>query len=86
MHDVAGTSDSVPCAYDGRAFERIGNTTRRMSQERFEALLLDRAHSRRRWENQIADEITIRDIDREEVSGVLAEEISEQARQTGHCK
>ena len=75
---VAGTSDSAPCAYDGRAFERIGNTTRRMSQERFEALLLDRAHSRRRWENQIADEITIKDIDREEVSRII-----EAARSTG---
>jgi ATP-dependent DNA helicase RecG len=75
---VAGTSDSVPCACDGRAFERIGNTTRRMSQERFEALLLDRAHSRRRWENQIADEITFKDIDREEVSRII-----EAARSTG---
>ena len=75
---VTGTSDSVPCACDGRAFERIGNTTRRMSQERFEALLLDRAHSRRRWENQIADEITFKDIDREEVSRII-----EAARSTG---
>jgi ATP-dependent DNA helicase RecG len=75
---VAGTSDSVPCAYDGRAFARIGNTTRRMAQERFEALLLDRAHSRRRWENQVADEITTKDIDREEVSRII-----EAARSTG---
>jgi len=33
--------------------------------------LLDRARSRRRWENQIADEITIKDIDREEVSRII---------------
>lgn len=75
---VASTSDSVPCTYDGRAYERVGNTTRRMSQGRYEALLIDRAHSRRRWENQVADEITIKDIDREEVSRII-----EAARSTG---
>jgi ATP-dependent DNA helicase RecG len=46
---VAGMKDSVPFTYDGRAFERVGNTTRKLAQERYEALLLERAHSRRRW-------------------------------------
>ncbi len=68
---VGGLSDSVPFTIDGRAFERVGNTTRKMAQERYEALLLERAHSRRRWENQIADEITIRDVDRDEVFRIL---------------
>ena len=43
------TLDSVPFTYDGRAFDRVDNTTRKMTQERYEALLLERAHSRRRW-------------------------------------
>jgi ATP-dependent DNA helicase RecG len=51
---VNANHESVPYAYDGRAFERIGNTTRKMSQERYESLLLNRAHARRRWENQSA--------------------------------
>jgi len=68
---VSGLSDSVPFTFDGRAFERVGNTTRKMAQERYEALLLERAHSRRRWENQVADELTIRDIDRDEVFRIL---------------
>ncbi len=63
---VRGTTDSVPFAYDGRAFERFGNTTWKMTQVRYEALLQSRAHSRRRWENQEADELTLRDIDRQE--------------------
>ena len=75
---VAGISDSVPFTYDGRAFERVDNTTRKMTQERYEALLLERAHSRRRWENREADELTIKDIDREE-----AQRIVEAARSTG---
>lgn len=75
---VAGVGDSVPFTYEGRAYERVGNTTRRMSQERYEALLLDRAHSRRRWENQVADEITLKDLDRDEVFRIV-----EAARSTG---
>jgi ATP-dependent DNA helicase RecG len=68
---VDGAKDSVPFTYDGRAYERVGNTTRKMPQERYEALLLERAHSRRRWENQAADEVTIKDIDRGEVFRIL---------------
>ncbi len=68
---VAGLTDSVPFTYDGRPFERVNNTTRKMPRERFEALLLERMHSRRRWENQIADEMTIKDIDRDEVFRIL---------------
>lgn len=64
---VVGISDSVPFTYEGRAFERVDNTTRKMTQERYETLLLERAHSRRRWENQAADELTLKDLDAEEV-------------------
>ncbi|MDI7268612.1 MAG: ATP-binding protein [Myxococcota bacterium] len=68
---VGGTCEAVPCTYDGRPYERVGNTTRRMPQGRYETLLLERAHSRRRWENQVVDEITIRDIDRQEVLRIV---------------
>ncbi len=59
--------ESVPYTFDGRAYERIGNTTRKMSQERYESLLLDRAHARRRWENQPAMVTRLSDLDREEI-------------------
>jgi ATP-dependent DNA helicase RecG len=68
---VAGSNDSVPFTYDGRPFERVGKTTRKMPKERYEALLLERMHSRRRWENQSADRVALKDIDREEVLRIV---------------
>jgi len=64
---VEGTSDSVPFTFEGRPYERVGSTTRRMSQERYEQLLLERAHARRRWENQPAVGVALKDLDREEI-------------------
>ncbi|NOK38460.1 transcriptional regulator [Corallococcus exercitus] len=75
---VGGISDSVPYTFDGRAYERVGNTTRKMAQERYELLLLERAHSRRRWENQEADEVPLQELDREEVLRIV-----EAARSAG---
>jgi ATP-dependent DNA helicase RecG len=62
-----GASDSVPFTFEGRPYERVGSTTRRMSRERYEQLLLERAHARRRWENQPAVGVTLKDLDREEI-------------------
>jgi ATP-dependent DNA helicase RecG len=59
--------EGVPFTFDGRAYERVGNTTRKMSQKKYESLLLERAHARRRWENQPAVGVGIRDLDREEI-------------------
>ena len=64
---VDGTSDSVPFTFEGRPYERIGSTTRKMSQKRYETLLLERAHARRRWENQPAVGVRLKDLDREEI-------------------
>jgi ATP-dependent DNA helicase RecG len=67
MLPVAGTSDSIPFTFEGRPYERVGSTTRKMSQESYEKLLLERAHSRRRWENQPAVGVQLKDLDREEI-------------------
>jgi ATP-dependent DNA helicase RecG len=75
---VDGQSDTVPFIFEGRAYERIQSTTRRMSQKRYEQLLLERAHSRRRWENQEAEGTSLRDLYREEVFRVV-----ESARASG---
>lgn len=75
---VEGTTESVPFTFDGRAFERVANTTRKLTQERYEELLLERAHSRRRWENQVADEVSLKEIDRDELFRIV-----EAARSTG---
>ena len=75
---VTGNTDAVPFTYEGRAYERVASTTRVMPQKRYEELLIERAHSKRRWENQPAEDATLRDIDRE-----LALEIVDAARAAG---
>lgn len=64
---VAAERDYVPYASDGRPCKRIGSTTSVMPQEEYARLLLDRTHSRQRWENQIAFGVTLDDLDREEI-------------------
>lgn len=75
---ITGEYEGILCTYDGRAFERVENTTRRMPQARYEALLLDRAHSRRRWENQPAEDVDLRNLDKDEILRIV-----EAARSAG---
>ena len=60
------TTDSLPCTYDGRPYQRVGTTTSVMPQETYQRILLERAHSRRRWENEVA-EVTIDALDTPEI-------------------
>lgn len=62
---VRGTPDpgAIPYTSDGRAYERIGTTTRRMSQERYHRLLLQRQAAASRWENQVASGIATAGLD-----------------------
>jgi ATP-dependent DNA helicase RecG len=75
---VESGSDTRPFTYEGRAYERVGSTTRKMPQSKYEKLLLDRAHGKRRWENFPAEGAELRDIDRDEVFRIV-----EAARSTG---
>lgn len=59
--------ETRPFTFDGRAYQRVQTTTSVMPQERYDALLLERSHARRRWENQPAVDVTLEDLDREEV-------------------
>ncbi|MBI4678072.1 MAG: putative DNA binding domain-containing protein [Elusimicrobia bacterium] len=68
---VQAAGDAIPFTFHGRPYERVQSTTRKMPQKRYEQLLLDRSHSKRRWENQEAEEIGLRDIDRDEVFRVV---------------
>lgn len=63
---VEPSADSLPCTYDGRAYQRIGTTTSVMPQEIYQQVLLERGHSRRRWENEIA-EVTLDQLDTQEI-------------------
>ncbi|MHB8894699.1 MAG: AlbA family DNA-binding domain-containing protein [Candidatus Geothermincolia bacterium] len=68
---VEGGLDKRPFAYDGRPYERVGSTTRRMAQSRYEKTLMDRAYTTRRWENEPAERVELRDIDRDEVFKIV---------------
>jgi ATP-dependent DNA helicase RecG len=59
--------DVRPFTYEGRAYERVGSTTRRMPQAKYERLLVERGHAKRRWENLPADGLTLKDLDRKEI-------------------
>ena len=64
---VDGGKDLRPFAYEGRAYERISSTTRRMPQAGYERLLVERGHARRRWENLPAEGLSLKDLDRKEI-------------------
>ncbi len=59
--------DLRPFAYEGHAYERVSSTTRRMPQAKYERLLVERGHAKRRWENLPADGLTLKDLDRKEI-------------------
>ena len=64
-----------PYTYDGRPYVRAGATTRIMPQRRYEQLLLERMHASRRWENQPAHGLTVKDLDRTEIVRTVEEAI-----------
>ena len=64
---VEGGVDMRPFTYEGRPYERVGSTTRRMPQAKYERLLVERGHAKRRWENLPAEGLALKDLDREEI-------------------
>jgi len=65
--EARADDEARPFLYDGRAYQRVQSSTSVMPQERYEAMLLQRAHARRRWENQPAVDVTLDDLDHEEI-------------------
>jgi ATP-dependent DNA helicase RecG len=58
----------IPYTYDGRAYERVDNTTRRMSQQKYQRLLLHRVQNQSRWENGPIATARLADLDVDLVS------------------
>ena len=56
-----------PYTFDGRPYQRIGNTTSRMPQAEYQRRLLARASAQHRWENQAAEGYSGSDLDTEEI-------------------
>jgi len=57
----------APFLFQGRPYQRVGSTTSIMPQARYEALLLERAHQRARWETGRAAGLTPEQLDRDEI-------------------
>ncbi len=60
-----------PYTFDGRAYQRIGNTTSRMPQAEYQRRLLDRSASPFRWEDSPAERFAPADLDSEEIDRML---------------
>ncbi|MFO7906114.1 MAG: ATP-binding protein [Planctomycetota bacterium] len=67
VFEAPRVADARPFTYDGRPYQRVGTTTSRLPQQRYERLLLERAHARHRWENHPAVGVRVEDLDHEEI-------------------
>ncbi|MBI2567947.1 MAG: putative DNA binding domain-containing protein [Candidatus Schekmanbacteria bacterium] len=65
--DAPSAREHAPFTFDGKAYRRVGSTTTVMAQEEYGRPLLDRNHSRHRWENQLAVGLGLDDLDHEEI-------------------
>lgn len=65
--DAPSAREHAPFTFEGKAFRRVGSTITVMAQEEYGRLLLDRNHSRYRWENQPAVGVHVEDLDHEEI-------------------
>lgn len=68
--------ENAPFTWDGRPYQRVGTATSTMPQERYQQLLLNRMHSRRRWENESASGVELESLDREEIARTIRVGIS----------
>lgn len=63
--------------YDGRPYIRQGPTTTVMPREEYERRLVEHLHATRRWENEpVAEGVSIRDLDKQEIRNTLDTAIS----------
>jgi ATP-dependent DNA helicase RecG len=66
----------IPYAYDGRAFERNQSSTERMTQHRYEQLIVNRGQLNHSWEKQPAYGYEIDDLDHEEIKSAIRDGIA----------
>jgi ATP-dependent DNA helicase RecG len=65
--DAPSAREHAPFIFEGKPYRRVGSTTAVMAQEEYARLLLDRNHSRHRWENQPAVGARLEEMDHEEI-------------------
>ena len=64
-----------PYTYRGQPYARVGNSTRELNREEYNALLFERLHAVRRWENEVATGWTVDQLDKTEITRTLEEAI-----------
>ena len=65
--DAPSAREHAPFIFESKPYRRVGSTTTVMAQEEYARLLLDRNHSRHRWENQPAVGVRLEELDHEEI-------------------
>ena len=70
-----GRGPMRPYTHKSISYRKVGNTTRRMTQEEYSRILLERMHSEERWENRPADGWSIDDIDVDELHRTVREAV-----------
>ena len=81
--EAAPSRKFAPFVFESKPYKRVGSTTTVMTQEEYARLLLDRNHSRHRWENQPAVGIRLEDLDREEILRTRATAIEQRRLSAG---
>ncbi|MCL4741558.1 MAG: putative DNA binding domain-containing protein [Phycisphaerales bacterium] len=64
-----------PYVVRGTAYRRVGATTVTLSRDEYNAMLMERLHSERRWENETADGWATDDLDAAEITRTIEEAI-----------
>jgi ATP-dependent DNA helicase RecG len=64
-----------PYAYRGQKFLRVGTSNIKLPEIEANRILLERLHATSRWENEIADGYTVKDLDATEITRTLEEGI-----------
>lgn len=59
--------DHCPYVYHGRAYQRYQSSTSLMSQHRYEQLLVERGQLNHEWDDQIAMNYSVNDLDEEKI-------------------
>jgi ATP-dependent DNA helicase RecG len=72
-----GAGDHVPYIYDGRSFQRNESQTDRMSQHRYEQLLVKRGQLNHSWDEQTAADYDIDSLEHEEIRNTIRDGVSE---------
>ncbi len=70
--------DHIPYIYDGRAFQRDESETNRMSQHRYEQLIIKRGQLNHSWEKITANNYKLSGLDHEEIYRTVMEGVSEK--------